>query len=180
MRKWNCVEACLKDLPGLSRGGRDIRLLVLHHTWQPDHRAWRGDASAEGVREYWLQRQRAEGWRVPLGGHFLLAPGGEVSAPFGDIALALNANSDRVANLHGVALEAVGNFDTGHDRLEDVQRHAVIGLLAALCLRFSLSSEAVFFHRDFTRAKTCPGTSLSRDAIRRAVHDALPWAETFR
>ncbi|MDH7569828.1 MAG: N-acetylmuramoyl-L-alanine amidase, partial [Armatimonadota bacterium] len=121
MKTWPSVERCVPALRGLSAGERAIRCVVLHHTWRPDHAGWRGDAGAEAILAFWLRRQRAEGWRNPPGAHFLVAPDGRVYAPFQNLALPLNANGNANANREGVAVEAVGDFDTGRDLLQGVQ-----------------------------------------------------------
>ena len=54
-------------------------------------------------------------------------------------------------------------------QLEAEQLHAVPGLFAAMCVRFVLTEEDVWFHRDFTNTKSCPGTRLDRHAFRVGV-----------
>lgn len=177
MRSWLTIEDCLQDLNSLSAGERSIKLVVLHHTWRPDHAQWKGDGSANSVKKFWLKRRQEEGWTHPPGGHFIIAPNGKIYAPFGDISIPLNANSDRKANREGVAIEMVGDFDVGHDVLNGVQRHSAMGLIGGLLVRFNLAPRDLFFHRDFPAAhKSCPGTSLRRDSMRLDAQFAMEWA----
>jgi hypothetical protein len=170
------VEALLPDLGPMADCGRKVDMVVLHHTWSPDHAQWQGKTSAAGILNYWLAQQKEKGWRQPLGGHFIVDPDGGIYLPFDDLTLPLNANSNVHANHCGVAIETVGNFDAHHDALAGAQLHAVNGLLAGLCVAFGLSEQSVMFHRNYTNQKTCPGTSIDRDTVRAAVANAIPWA----
>ena len=173
--KWATVEEAIAALPTIHTGGRSIQAVILHHTWEPSHADWTEDAGVRSMLAFWKARQKREGWKYPTGGHYVVGPDGTVWAPFDDLSIPLNADSNLKINHVGVAIETVGNFDTGHDTLEGPQRHAVIGLMAGLCHRFGLGVEQVMFHRDFTNEKTCPGTSLSRGTIRMEVQQAIPW-----
>ena len=176
-RRWDSVEALGKNLEHLNYGDRTIHWVVLHHTEAPDHAQWKGWTHIESMLEFWLKRQSDSGWSHPVGGHFVVAPDGQIWCPFGDLAIPLNASSDQDANRHGIAIETVGNFDIGHDVLEGAQRHAMVGLTAYLVHRFSLSRDDIKFHRDYPAAqKSCPGSGLQRAPIQDAVQAALPWA----
>ena len=72
--------------------------------------------------------------------------------------------------------EAIGNFDAGHDRLEDEQMKSVAHVIRAVQRRFRLPPEALLFHRDVpVTAKTCPGTSVDKaDILARVVRLQLP------
>jgi len=172
------VEDLLKVLHSVPAGDRSIHEIVLHHTYDPDHATWRGDEGAAGILQYWKDSTEEKGWRHHLGGHLLVAPEGKVYLPFGDLAEPLNANSNPDINAHGIAIETVGNFDTGHDSLEGAQKHAVLALLAGLLLRFKLTKDRLFFHRSFENYKSCPGTGLSLSAIRGDMPAAMAYVRS--
>ncbi len=176
MKKWMTVEEFLRDLPHIPAGSRRCEKVVMHHTAEPTHASWRGDRSADGILSYWRSRSQQLGYRNPLGAHFIVAPGGEVYQAF-PLEQVLNANSNSGVNLRSVSFETVGNFDVGHDRLEGVQRHAVMGLIGGLLVRYSLQPDDLFFHRDFTKVKSCPGTGIERAVIRESAIGARRWAE---
>lgn len=171
------IETLLPHLDSLP-GTREVSKLLLHHTWNPSHAEWHGLKSMNGMMSFWYERQKKEGWHYPPGGHFVAEPNGGIFQAFA-LDVPLNASSQMDANKHGIALETVGNFDTGHDRLEGDQAHTVIGLLAGLCVRYGLQGEDVFFHRNFTNEKSCPGTGLDRAVIRQRVTAAIPWARVL-
>ncbi len=178
MERWLRIEELLRRLPALPTGDRRIGLVVLHHTWQPNHASWRGDRTAEAVRDYWLRQTQARNWRNPLGAHFLVSPEGIIYQPY-PLWVAVNANGNPEANRRGIAVEAVGDFDRGHDVLEGRQRHAVMGLLGGLLAVFGLGPLHLMFHRDYTRGKSCPGTSLQRNGLREESVTAIKWARSL-
>jgi hypothetical protein len=174
MNRWLQIEALLPALRDLPVGDRRICWVVLHHTGKPDHRDWKGDRSAEAVLRYWLMRTKQLGWQNPLGAHFIVSPEGVIYQPF-SLAVPVNANSDLQANRRSVSIEVVGDFNRGRDRLEGRQRHAVMGLIGGLLARLALAPEALMFHRDYT-ATDCPGSSLTRSALREQAVLSLKWA----
>lgn len=177
MKKWAKVEDVAKEKNALNSGSRGIKVVVVHHSWRPNHKQWKGDRSADGIMTFWKLRQREEGWSAPPGGHFLVAPKGEIYMPF-TLDKIINANSDRKANATGIGIETVGNFDTGNDILEGVQEHALHGLVGLLLVKFGLTTDNIFFHRDFPAAhKSCPGTSLDRTMFRNDCKSSVGWAK---
>lgn len=179
MKKWSKVEDFAKEIFKMNVT-RKVKLVVVHHTYIPNHKQWQGDKSANGVLNFWKKRQREEGWSAPPGGHFLVAPKGELYLPF-DLSKIINANSDRKANRDGVAIETVGNFDAGHDKLEGTQRHSLYGLIGLLLAKFNLLPKDIYFHRSFPAAhKSCPGTSLNLDIMRKDIESSLIWAKSMK
>lgn len=175
MKYWAKIEDLLKDLHTLHTGDREIQFVVLHHTWDPDHAHWHGEKGAEAIKEYWLESTKENGWEHPLGGHFIVDPAGGIYLPFGDLSQPLNANSNLKVNREGIAIETVGNFDVGHDRLAGSQKHAVLGLIGGLLVRFGLGMNDVFFHRSFENYKDCPGSSLNLAQVRQEAAAAMDW-----
>lgn len=174
MKKWRGVEDCNRELDSLPNDRR-IRILVCHHTWRPAVRDWYGDRSAQGILDYWI-RTKPRNWTHDAGAHFIVAPDGEIYLPR-PLSAWLNSSSNTDANRYGIAVECVGNFDKGHDTLGPNQAHAVIGLFAGLCVTFGLGVDAIHYHCDYSRDKTCPGSAfMPRSAFRERVRLAIPWA----
>jgi N-acetylmuramoyl-L-alanine amidase-like protein len=179
MRSWETIEDFIPDLPGLNTGGREIDDVIMHHTYDPDHATWAGDATADGILSYWKQQTTALGYTHPLGAHFIVSPSGKIYAPFEDVSPQLSSNSDQHANEVGVSIEVVGNFDTGHDTFEGDQAHAALGLFGALMNQYDIGADNFYFHRSFPAAgKTCPGSSLNLDDIKAKLPAAQAWAKT--
>ena len=174
---WNHVEDLLKDLPHLD-GSRTWGHVVLHHTYDPSHATFAGEKTIGGMIRYWRQRQKKEGWHDPIAYHFLVAPEGLIFQ-LADLDDVLNASSNEAMNHHGVAVCAVGNFDTGHDALVDPQRHAVVGLCAGLLHWRNIPIQEMHFHREFNHGKSCPGTSLAEGPVKMEIERARAWARQF-
>ena len=65
----------------------------------------------------------------------------------------------------GICLE--GNFD-----IEDpnpVQIFALRDLMQKLCTTYKILRENIMFHRDYATYKSCPGTRMNRDFIRKLI-----------
>lgn len=177
LKKWPSVESYLKDPP--AAGGRPVKGVVIHHTAVPDHSDWAGDRSADGIMGYWVRRTKELRWRNPLGAHYLVSPAGEIYLCFGH-AQVLNANTSLRANRTTLSIEIVGNFDKGRDVLRNPQKHAALGLAAALLHRYGLTERQISFHRDYTDTKSCPGTGLDLGVFRSYAAPALAWVKRLR
>jgi hypothetical protein len=68
--------------------------------------------------------------------------------------------------------ETIGDFDTGRETLEGAQRRAVVDVIALVQLKCALPIESLHFHREFTNAKTCPGTGIRKADILAEVRQA--------
>ena len=172
---WKHIEDFIQGLPHLQDGGRGISSLVLHHTYDPDHASFDGEKSIRGIERYWRSETKKKGWEHPLGAHFIVAPEGVIYQTFG-LDVPVNADSQLTVNQHGIAVEAVGNFDTGHDLLEGSQLHAVAGLFGALMVRYRLGPQDVHFHSDYQSYKSCPGSGLSKGWFRQRAAAGKAWA----
>lgn len=78
-------------------------------------------------------------------------------------------------------IEMGGDFDTGRDPFEGTpQQQAAINTVAHLLNRFRLDEAALRFHNQMTTAKSCPGTSIKRDAFVEAVKRARKQLQTVQ
>lgn len=131
--------------------------LHTHHTWQPDYADFNGKnhlALNEGMRSYHM----GKGWD-DIGQHLTLFPDGMwVIGRSWD----KNPASIKGRNSLGFAVEMVGNFDKGKDRISELQLNAIVELWAFLCDKFSLDPKKnIIFHREYA-SKTCPGTGIDK------------------
>lgn len=141
---------------------RRITQVHLHHTWSPDRAAWRGEAT---VRAMWRYHVEQNGWS-DLAQHVTVAPDGGVwLGRDWNRPPASSTGFNGTSQAGPFMLETVGNFDRGHDALDGPQRVAVLGVIAAVQVRFELAPGTMRFHRQLNSPKSCPGSSLDYDAV---------------
>lgn len=149
---------------------RTINRVQLHHTYQPDYKAWNGKPDAF----YWQKSMKnyhvnTNGW-TDIAQQFTICPDGTIitgrslnSAPAGITG----------ANTGAICIENLGNFDRGADSMSTVQKTAIATAVAELLKRFGIDSSKVTYHAwwgadgsnlgDYIAgksAKTCPGTAF--------------------
>lgn len=136
---------------------RVIAEVHVHHTWSPNHAQWAGARSITAMRDYHVNVNK---W-ADIAQHVTVDPIGLIwLGRDWNKAPASSSGHNGTSTRGPFMIETVGNFDTGHDRLEGVQRGSVLGVIAAVQLRFGLKVESMRFHRQLGSPKTCPGTSL--------------------
>lgn len=162
---------------------RRITAVHMHHTFIPDHAAWRSanDRGApidtiEGMYRYHTDPENivdgvnkgGRGWS-DIAQHVSIAPDGLVwsgrdwnRSP----ASAVGHNGSDEAG--PFMFEMIGNFDRGGDTFRDPQRAAALDVTAIVLRHFRLPPEALKFHRDLLLPdgrvpKTCPGTAIAYD-----------------
>jgi hypothetical protein len=142
--------------------------VVLHHTWKPTIMDWKGKRSIEGMREFY----GAKGWTA--GPHLYVAPDGVwLFTPMRDVGIHAglgNANREYLASgyrntrklyWYSIGVEMVGNYETV--RPSGVIWEQTRSVLAGLLQRFGgKPEEKLFFHRDFTNQKSCPGRAVTK------------------
>lgn len=138
---------------------RSIDSVVVHHFYRPTADVWRGRQTLETVRRLHVQ---TNGW-ADIGYHIVVGPDDTIwlARPIEDAGAHCKGHNDTSI---GVAFAA--DFDTENpaDNGLATGQKAV----AAICDRFGIPDECVFFHRDFS-PKSCPGTKMNREDFRRAV-----------
>ena len=147
---------------------RDIREIVLHHTWAPTAAQFTGAKTWQAIRAYHMDTR---GWS-DIGYHFGIGPDGSIwrLRPVEKSgAHVLNRNQ------HTVGVAMVGNFDVEDPVANGLGTAAQV--VRILCDHFRLSAGAVRFHREFQN-KTCPGTRLDLADFRRRVFGAQPQVPT--
>ena len=149
---------------------RDIDEIVLHHTWSPNTREYRGLSTWQGI-DYYHQHTRGwhrrgpEGDKDAIGYHLGLDPEDGIwklrHYSYAGCGV-LNRNRN---NIH-VAL--IGNFD---DENPAPYLPVAARVVRVLCDRFNIAAGDIRFHREFAD-KSCPGTRIKLSAFRDMVFNA--------
>ena len=136
----------------------------MHHTWFPAHADWQGEPSVRAMATYHTRDRGFE----DIAQHVTIAPDGLIwtGRDWNKTPASIGCNMNPGAFM----FEAVGNFDIGNDELAGAQRDAVIAVIDIVQRRFALPVQALLFHREVPQTiKTCPGTSIEKLDILRAV-----------
>lgn len=152
------------------RPARRIDRVIVHHFWQPDARHWRGLKTLIGVHDFHVKQR---GWR-DIGYHLIVGPDASIW-----LGRPLEQSGAHTAgqNSRSVGMAYAANFGSAREDRDagltpddpaECGYETGVAVAAALCTRFGLDEECVFFHRDFAR-KTCPGDRMDRRAFREAV-----------
>jgi hypothetical protein len=146
---------------------RRIWRVDMHHTFIPDHARWREIGSQACCGGMQRTHMRDRGFE-DIAQHVTIAPDG-------GIWTGRNWNRTPASVGYGMnggvfMFEMIGNFDVGHDAFDGGQREATVAVIDIVQRRFALPAHALLFHRDVPQtAKTCPGTSIDKGDILRAV-----------
>jgi len=143
---------------------RPIYRVDMHHTWRPSHADWRG---LETVEAMWRFHTLDRGFD-DIAQHVSIAPDGLIwtGRDWNKAPASVGGNM----NAQAFMFEAIGNFDIGQDLLEGVQRDAVVAVIDIVQQQLRLPVQALLFHREVPQTeKTCPGTSVDKADILRAV-----------
>lgn len=138
------------------------RWIVVHHT-----------ASDVGNLEYYRRLHREErGWR-DIAYHFLINNGSSNTAvgQIEESALWKNREShfstrETYVNVFSIAVVLVGNFEK--HRVPDLQKEALIKLLADLSYEYSIPPDRIVGHREIS-STACPGKNLNMADLRTEV-----------
>ena len=157
-------------------GWGNVRITEVHwhHTYQPDHAAFRRDGADALVRGMYRFHTQTRGWRH-LGQHVTIDPQGYVwqGRPW-DIAPASAVAHNGTDSAHPFMFEMIGDFRAGHDSLTGAQLDAASLVTAIVQRKFGLAPEALRFHKEM-QATECPG-DLDKNAVIagvRRMHDLL-------
>lgn len=135
---------------------RRINAVHMHHTWRPNHREFKGEAS---ITAMWKYHTEHNGWS-DIAQHITIDPNGDIwlgrdwNMP---PASAKGFNGDYRAG--PFMFEMIGDFDAGADRFEGRQRDAAIAVVAKVQQAFDLPATSLKFH-NMMSGKTCPGSSI--------------------
>ena len=143
---------------------RRVWRVDMHHTWHPTHADYDGIGVIERMAAYHTRERGFD----DIAQHVTIGPDGSVWT-------GRDWNKDPASvgfgmNVGVFMLEAIGNFDWGHDRLEGRQLDAVSSVIGFVQRHFRLPVQALLFHREVPQtAKTCPGSSVEKAEILRLL-----------
>ena len=149
---------------------RRVTSVHIHHTWRPTANQWRGQSTVVAIRNYHVV---TNGWS-DIAQHLTIGPDGtlwsgrNLDRPPAS-ATGFNGNTSEGPFM----IEMIGDFDIGKDVFGGMQEQTVYLTIAMICRRFGLATSNVRFHREFTSAKTCPGSSLDLQGFRISVDIVL-------
>lgn len=142
---------------------RKLTQFHIHHTFQPDYSDFKGNnhqALQQGMYDY---HTKVKGWQT-IGQHFSLFPDGTWL-----LGRDLNLNPASITgwNTGALAVEMIGDFDKGKDKMTEAQKQAILEVSSFMTKELGLIMK---FHRDSpTAGKTCPGTGIDRDTFFKEV-----------
>lgn len=135
----------------------------IHHTWKPNHSDFNGhnhEELQEAMRRYHVYNR----FWSDIGQHLTLFPDGQW-------VLGRDWNRDPASikgrNHLGFAIEIVGDFDKGHDKLQGKQLQSIVDFLRVVNL-------LIVFHREHA-SKTCPGSGIDKDWFLAQIEK--PWQQ---
>ena len=133
------------------------RQFHIHHTWKPNHNDFNGNNHIRLQQSMKNYHVNTNGWS-DIGQHISVFPDGVIvtGRNFGRSPASIKG-----WNTGAFAMEMIGNFDIGHDKLEGKQKETVLKLIKYFIENYGQSS--IKFHREGPGvSKTCPGTSLNK------------------
>ena len=154
---------------------RRIWRVDMHHTFFPAHADYDGEPCIERMCRFHVDERAF----ADIAQHVSIAPDGTIwtgrdwNRTPASVGFGMNG---------GVfMLEAIGNFDLGHDRLEGEQLASTVHVIRTVQVRFRLPVAALLFHREVPQTtKTCPGTSLDKaEMLARVRAVAVPGIEAL-
>ena len=138
--------------------------IVLHHSWSPDSRGWKGRSTLKGIQNYHMDKQA---WS-DIAYHFVIAPDGTTYAGVDPLVRGTHcggtppAGASRVfGNTGSIGVCLIGNFDS--ETVPVPAWNALISLLDGLKAKYRIPDADVFGHFEAWTVppKTCPGKVLA-------------------
>lgn len=144
---------------------RKITEVHLHHTWKPTKKGYAAAKDKEKVIwGMWRYHTQTLKWR-DIGQHASVAPDGTIwdGRNVNEIPASISGH-----NKNAFAIEMIGDFDIGHEKLEGEQLKTIVKLIRGLFEIFKMNR--LVFHREYSK-KTCPGTSVKKEEILKMIHE---------
>ena len=148
--------------------------LVIHHTWRPTQKEWRGQASIEGLKSYY---ENVKKW--PAGPHLFIAEDGIwLFTPMNEVGVHagkanatwekfgktytgyLGWNEAKYLKTYSIGIEVVGDYDV--EQWSGKTKSNALAAIRILMDRLNVPTEEIYFHRDFSK-KSCPGDAITKD-----------------
>ena len=146
---------------------RKITLIQNHHTYIPNYKHFKNNhfTLLEGMERSHLERGFEE-----IGQNITIFPDGLIAIcrPLEEAPACIKG-----ANITGICIESVGNFDVGGDKMSEEQKKSIVFVNAVLCKKFKLtpSVDTIVYHHWYDletgkrtngagSTKSCPGTNF--------------------
>ncbi|GFN30807.1 N-acetylmuramoyl-L-alanine amidase [Paenibacillus xylaniclasticus] len=123
---------------------RSIKILQVHHTWKPSYDNFKGNnhfTMLKGMRNSHINNN---GWS-DIGQNLTIFPDGVISLCR---PLEVSPAGIKGANVNGICVEIIGNFDIGGDRMTEEQKKSTLYLFAVLAKKFNLNinTDTIVYH----------------------------------
>jgi hypothetical protein len=169
IRQWDSVSNFQQHLYAHSPAVCSwVSSAIIHHTWRPRQKEWRGLASMESLRRFYM----GKGWSA--GPHLFICVGAPNPAHDGIFQLTpLNAVGVHagVCNSSTWGIEVVGDYD---DKPWDDQTMELVADTIATLFRWNgISPNMIRGHRECRSPKTCPGKAVSIPVVQQRVREAI-------
>ena len=138
-----------------------IKGITIHHSYIPTRAQWRGRATMQGTRQYYINK----GW--PAGPHLFLAqlsPDPSHDGIWAGTPLAYRGTHAGHCNEDHIGIEVVGNYDVEPWPLP--VSSLVYGVVLALMKWGHIPPERVQGHRECLSNKSCPGAKIDMNQVR--------------
>jgi hypothetical protein len=138
-----------------------IKGITLHHSYIPTRAQWRGHATMEGTKQYYI----GLGW--PAGPHLFLAadvPNSSDAGIWAGTPLASPGVHAGKCNADHIGIEIVGNYDI--EPWPVAVADLVYGVVPLLMQWAGIPPERVQGHFECLNDKSCPGSKIHMDDVR--------------
>lgn len=157
------LKLTIEELLNVVNGFNHTELHV-HHTWKPDHSNFNGKnhtAIQDGMRNFHVNTNKWD----DIAQHGTLFPDGYflTGRDFAKQPISIKGFNGADGK-YPFAVEMVGNFDIGQDKLEGKQKQSIL-MLAKF---FDDQKKYVRFHRE-NAPKTCPGSGIDKEVFMKEV-----------
>lgn len=138
--------------------------LHVHHTYIPSHKDFNGSNYQERQDAMRRFHVNTNGWD-DIAQHVTLFPDGKflTGRDFHKQPISIKGYNGSNGK-YPFAVEMLGNFDVGHDKLEGKQLDSILHLAKY----FHDKGRYIRFHRE-NAPKTCPGTGIDKDVFMKQV-----------
>lgn len=169
IRRWSTVNSFQQHLAAHSPTiCRWVSSVIIHHTWRPVQKDWRGLASMESLKRFYINK----GWMA--GPHLFICVGAPNPAHDGIFQLTpLNMVGVHagVCNSSTWGIEVVGDYDS--KPWDEPTTKLVASTIASLLTWRGLSADVIRGHRECRSPKTCPGKAVSIPYVQQQVKEAI-------
>jgi len=142
-----------------------IKSITIHHTWKPTRGQWAGRRTMESMGEGYARK----GW--PSGPHLFLAAGTSADGIWAGTPLAVPGTHAGGCNADHIGVEVVGNYDI--EPWPAAVERLVYDVVLLLMRWGNIPAERVHGHRECLPNKSCPGSMINMDSVRKTLENRL-------